>query len=127
MKKHRSKKIIYTLLQYLCLFLPYVIILIVNHEKYFTEKNTISMGIGCVVCIIVATIVACKKIQLLKGLGGFVVLILISALMKPIINDLTLIGIYGAVGYVVSLIFESLAKHEQKYLDAYITKEVFNN
>ena len=123
-KHHRRNRILFGFLQYLFLFSPYVIIMIVKHETYFTEKNSISMGLGCVACIVVALILALKKIKLLKGLGGFIAVILISALMKPIIDDLTIIAIYGMVGYVVSLIFESLGNHEAKYLNAYITKEV---
>lgn len=123
-KKHKRNRVLFGFLQYVCLFAPYIIILIVNRETYFTEKNSISMGMGCIACVIVAAIIACKKIQLLKGIGGFIAIILISALMKPIINDLTVIGIYGCVGYLISLIFEALGKTEQKYLNAYITKEV---
>ena len=124
-KNHQSKRVIYAIIQYVALFLPYVLILAIKHETYFTKQHTISMGFGCVACIIVAAIVAAKKIKLLKGIGGFVALILISYLMDTVIQDLTLIGIWGLVGYVVSLIFEALGKHEQKYLNAYIDKEVY--
>ena len=124
-KKHQRNRVLYYIGQYVALFLPYVLILAIKHESYFTKQNTISMGFGCVACIVVASIVAAKKIQLLKGVGGFVALILISWLMDTVIQDLTLIGIWGLVGYVVSLIFETLGKHEQKYLDAYINKEVY--
>ena len=123
-KHHRRNRIIFGVLQYLCLFLPYVIIMIVNRETYFTQKNSISMGMGCIACCVVALIIAIKKIKLLKGLGGFIAVILITSLMKPIIEDLTIISIYGMCGYIVSLIFESLGNYEQKYLNAYIVKEV---
>lgn len=125
-KKHQKNSILFQILQYVSLFLPYVLIVAIKHETYFTKQNTVSMGIGCVTCIIVAAIVASKKIRLLKGVGGFVAVILISVLMDTVIQDLTLIGIWGLVGYCVSLVFEALSNKEKKYLDAYITKEVNN-
>ena len=85
------------------------------------------MSIGCIFCVIIAAIVASKKIKLLKGIGGFVAVFLISFLMDTIIQDLTIISFFGGIGFLLSLIFESIVKKENKYLDAHITKEVFTN
>lgn len=126
-KKHLKNRNLCLFLQYLCLFLPYIIIIIVKKDVYFNQKNTISMSIGCIFCIIIAAIVASKKIKLLKGIGGFVAVFLISFLMDTIIQDLTIISFFGGIGFLLSLIFESIVKKENKYLDAHITKEVFTN
>ena len=125
-KEHQKKKIIYSIIQYVLLFLPYVILLIWKRDEYFTQKNAVSMSIGCALCIAVGALVAAKKVKLLKGVGGFVAIILISWLMDSILNDLTLIGIVGLAGYLPSLFFEHLVNKENKYLDAYITKEVMD-
>jgi hypothetical protein len=82
------------------------------------------MGLGCVACIIVAVIVASKNVKILKGIGGFIVVAIISYLMDAVLQDLTIIAIWGGVGYTVSLGFKSWYEHEQQYLKAYITKEV---
>lgn len=128
MEQHKRKKVISGILQYICLFAPYLIIMLVKHETYFTEKNGISMGIGCVCCVLVAGIIASKKIKLLKGIGGFVAIILISWLMDAVIDDLTIIGIWGLVGYLVSLFFESRYNYHKRkelmYDNANINKEV---
>ena len=123
-KEHQKKKVIYSIIQYVLLFIPYVIILIWKRDEYFNSTNVVSMSFGCALCIAVAALIASKKIKLLKGIGGFVAVILISWLMDSILDDLTLIGLFGLGGYLPSLYFEHLGKREQKYLDAYITKEV---
>ena len=122
--KHRRSYILSEIMSYICLLLPYLIIMLVNKDTYFTEKNKLSMSLGCVACIIVAFIVCCKKIHLLKGLGGFIAIIVISFLMDVVLEDLTIIGIFGAVGYIFYLVFQSVAKKEKVYLKAYINKEV---
>ena len=128
MQKHKKKKIISSILQYITLFAPYVIIMLVKHETYFTQKNGISMGLGCVACILVGVIIAAKKIQLLRGIGGFVAIIVISYLMDTILQDLTIIGAYGLVGYLCSLFFESRYNYHKRkelmYDNATINKEV---
>lgn len=123
-KKHQRNRNLAWLMMMLSMFLPYIIIMLVNHESYFTQKNGISMGLGCVACIIVAVIVASKNIKVLKGIGGFIVVAIISYLMDAVLQDLTIIAIWGGVGYAISLCFKAWYEHEQQYLKAYITKEV---
>lgn len=123
-KKHQRNRNLAWLLMMISMFLPYIIIMLVNHETYFTQKNGVSMGLGCVACIIVAVIVASKNIKLLKGIGGFIVVAIISYLMDAVLQDLTIIAIWGGIGYAISLGFKPWYEHEQQYLKAYITKEV---
>lgn len=123
-KKHQRNRNLAWLMMMISMFLPYIIIMLVNHETYFTQKNGISMGLGCVACIIVAVIVASKNIKVLKGIGGFVVVAIISYLMDAVLKDLTIIAIWGGIGYAISLGFKAWYEHEQQYLKAYITKEV---
>ena len=124
-KIHKRNKRLFWLLEYGTLLLPYIVWFIIKREQYFTSVNkTISMSIGAVACIIVFVLAVNNKIGFLKGIGGFVVLGLISWLLAPVMNDLTLISIIGGSGYLVSGGFKKLKEHEQKYCDAYITKEV---
>ena len=124
-KIHKRNKRLFWLLEYGTLLLPYVVWFIIKREQYFTSVNkTISMSIGAVACIIVFVLAVNNKIGFLKGIGGFVVLGLISWLLAPVMNDLTMISIIGGSGYLVSGFFKKLKEHEQKYCDAYITKEV---
>lgn len=122
-KKHKRIKNLSWLAMIVSMFLPYIIIMIVNRETYFTEKNKLTLSIGCVMCIITAFIVV-KKVNLLKGIGGFAVVAIISYLMNAVMQDLTIIAIWGGVGYAVSLYFKAKYEYETKYLDAYINKEV---
>ena len=124
-KIHKRNKRLFWLFEYVTLLLPYVVWFIIKREQYFTSVNkTISMSIGAVACIIVFVLAVNNKIGFLKGIGGFVVLGLISWLLAPVMNDLTMISIIGGSGYLVSGFFKKLKEHEQKYCDAYITKEV---
>ena len=124
-KIHKRNRRLFWLLEYGTLLLPYVVWFIIKREQYFTSVNkTISISLGAIACIIVFVMAVNNKIGFLKGIGGFVVLGLISWLLAPVMNDLTLISIIGGSGYLVSGVFKKLKEHEQKYCDAYITKEV---
>ena len=108
-KIHKRNKRLFWLLEYWTLLLPYVVWFIIKREQYFTSVNkTISMSIGAVACIIVFVLAVNNKIGFLKGIGGFVVLGLISWLLAPVMNDLTLISIIGGSGYLVSGVFKKL-------------------
>lgn len=121
--KHKASKNLSWLAMIISMFLPYIIIMIVNHETYFTEKNKISLSIGCVFCIIVAFIMV-KKANILKGIGGFIAVALISWLMTPVMQDLTMIAFWGGVGYAISLFFKSRYEAEKQWCKAYINREV---
>ena len=126
-KIHKRNKRLFWLLEYVTLLLPYVVWFIAKREVYFTSvEQTISVSIGGAACIVVFVLAVNNKIGFLKGLGGFIALGLITWLLAPVMNDLTWISIIGGSGFLVSCIFKKLKLHEQKYCDAYITKEVNN-
>lgn len=126
-KLHKRNRNLYFVLEYVTAFLPYVIWILIKRKEYFTSiDSTISMSIGCVACLVVGALALNNKVQFLKGIGGFIALTLISWLLAPLMDDLTIIGIIGGAGFIVSGVFRKLKVHEQKYCDAYITKEVNN-
>lgn len=126
-KIHKRNRNLYMILEYVTAFLPYVIWVLIKRKEYFTSVDSaISMTIGGVGCAIVFAMALNNKVGFLKGIGGFIAITLISWLLAPLMDDLTIIGIIGGIGYLVSGVFKKMKIHEQKYCDAYITKEVNN-
>lgn len=124
-KQHKNRSIIFTILEYFSLLIPYVIIMLVNADTYFTKSNKISMSIGCIICIFVAVIIVAKKTQWLKGLPVFIIGLLISILMKDVLDDMTIIFLWGGIGYAVSLFFGKRAKYHKLQYEKHDTAEIF--
>lgn len=123
-KKHKRNSKIYQAIQYFSMLIPYVIIVLVNKDVYFEKTTKISMTIGCVICLILALFVVLKKTQLLKGLGVFIIGFLLTFFMKPVIDDLIYIFLFGGIGYAVSLVFEKLSKRENELAGKYETSRI---
>lgn len=124
-EKHNKNYIIFSILEYFALLIPYIIIMLVNADTYFTKSNKISMSIGCVVCAIVMVIILAKKTHWLKGLPVFIVGLLISVLMKDVLDDMTIIFLWGGIGYAVSLFFGKRAKYHKLQYEKHDTAEIF--
>lgn len=122
--KCRVLSIILYILSYIALALPYLIILLVNRDKYFVEQNGITLSFGCIMCIVIGFIVIKSNVKILKGLWILIICILAGFFLQPLILDIEWIGLYGLIGYVVFMILNKFAKYYHDLFKNYQVAEI---
>lgn len=130
-KYFKNKYILFLILQFVTLILPFAVLFIVKRKEYFTKANGIDLSAGLILSLILLVLILSKKTKILKGAGGYVAITLLAFLFRTIINDLVLILSVGLVGVLVSQIFTMFTNKYKKICDAFkkavINKETLNS
>ncbi len=128
----KKKWIVYTIIETICIILPFLIICIFNRKEYFqTKENALSLGIGFIIGLIVIIFTAVPKLPKLNGIGWYIVAVLLVWCFRMLVSDLCIIITTSFAGYVISLFFAYYARKNKnlfnQYKSALINKEVLNS
>lgn len=119
----KSRKIIFTILKFLILIIPNLILIIVKKDEYFTEKSGLSLSIGFIMTAVVIVCILLKRAKFLKGFWGIVIAFMISYFLQAILDDLTLILGLACIGMALSMLVDIPLNRINKILDIVDTTE----
>jgi hypothetical protein len=88
----RAKYILYSILKFTLLFLPLIIVILINFKDYFYHYDGWKVALGFIIGSICVILVILKEATFLKGTWGIGIVFIVSYLLKPIINDIVLIS-----------------------------------
>lgn len=88
----RAKYILYSMLKFTLLFLPLIIVILINFKDYFYHYDGWKVALGFIIGSICVILVILKEATFLKGTWGIGIVFIVSYLLKPIINDIVLIS-----------------------------------
>ena len=124
MVKRKIKGIILTVLSFIALILPLLILMVWKRNEWFAVKiDTTKVSIGFIIALIFAL---CMLKGAFKDLDNrfstiFIlgIIAVITWLMESIIKDITIILFAAIVGYILYLIINSLGKKDLNYVKEY--------
>lgn len=124
MVKRKIKGIILTILSFIALILPLLILMIWKRNEWFAVKiDTTKVSVGFIIALIFAL---CMLKGAFKDLDNrfttiFVlgIIAVITWLMESIIKDITIILFAAIIGYILYLIINSLGKKDLNYVKEY--------
>ena len=124
LKSFKNRYWLFSIIMYVLIVLPFIIICIVNQDEYFqTKDDSISFGIGCVVGFILILLAIGGKVKFLakqSGLGWYMVITLLIWLFGAVLEDLELIITTSFIGFVIgTLVFGTLANKYKKLIEQY--------
>ena len=101
----RQYRILY-LCSYLVLICPLLTVLGINHARYFTTvADTIKVGVGGVVCLILVVLLIGGKLKVPSSLVVLLFVFIMSWLLGNLLEDLMLLSGCALGGKVVDWIF----------------------
>lgn len=124
MCKRKFKGIILTILSFIALIMPLLILILWKRNEWFAIKvDTTKVSLGFIITLIFAL---CMLKGAFKNLDNrfstiftLSIIAVITWLMKSIINDITLILIASLLGYILYIIINSLGKKNLDYVKEY--------
>lgn len=112
----------------LFLLVPMSVWIYINRVEYFEESTKTSMASGL---ILTALFIVCLVFKAFKDIdkriSGIItigMIILLSWLLEPVINDLFWIGVCAMISYIGYIIFSKIAKDAWDYVKEYKKEKV---
>ena len=103
---------------------PLFTYLIVNKDRYFcTKYDAIKLFSGGLIIIIMLLLKTLKKLKIPTGVSFFGLICMLSYLLSPIIQDLTVLSFLALVGEIGDSIMQAIISKEKRKLFA---KEISN-
>lgn len=117
----KTKSIIFKIVELVLLLAPFLVLLIYRREKWFVQKEVVSVSVGFVLCSIVVFMILKGYAKSIKGIVWSLVLFAITLCLKSIIEDLYLILGASSIGLIISYPFKVLFK--ENYRIALLVKD----
>ena len=103
---------------------PLFTYLIVNKDRYFcTKYDAIKLFSGGLIIIIMLLLKTLKKLKIPTGVSFFGLICMLSYLLSPVIQDLTVLSFLALVGEIGDSIMQSIISKEKRKIFA---KEISN-
>ena len=103
---------------------PLFTYLIVNKDRYFcTKYDAIKLFSGGLIIIIMLLLKTLKKLKIPTGVSFFGLICMLSYLLSPIIQDLTVLSFLALVGEIGDSIMQAIISKEKRKIFA---KEISN-
>ena len=103
---------------------PLFTYLIVNKDRYFcTKYDAIKLFSGGLIIIIMLLLKTLKKLKIPTGVSFFGLICMLSYLLSPVIQDLTVLSFLALVGEIGDSIMQAIISKEKRKLFA---KEISN-
>lgn len=80
------------------LLAPLTTLMVINREEYFTNNSSLDLSLGCIIAIGVIVMLATGKVEILKGITGWVVFFLLCYFLRSILNDMVYISGMALIG-----------------------------
>ena len=98
---------------------PLFTYLIVNRDRYFcTKYDAIKLFSGGLIIIIMLLLKTLKKLKIPTGVSFFGLICMLSYLLSPVIQDLTVLSFLALVGEIGDSIMQSIISKEKRKLFA---------
>ena len=98
---------------------PLFTYLIVNRDRYFcTKYDAIKLFSGGLIIIIMLLLKTLKKLKIPTGVSFFGLICMLSYLLSPVIQDLTVLSFLALVGEIGDSIMQAIISKEKRKLFA---------
>lgn len=98
---------------------PLFTYLIVNKDRYFyTKYDAIKLFSGGLIIIIMLLLKTLKKLKIPTGVSFFGLICMLSYLLSPVIQDLTVLSFLALVGEIGDSIMQAIISKEKRKLFA---------
>lgn len=123
-KKIKFLKNLFTLIAYVLLFLPLLIWVLLNIDKYFVQTNGITVGLGAVMAILFAVLLLKYGFKKFNKVFWISFLLAIVFCLSSIVEDLLPITFFTWTGVVLFAIFEIPMNYYKKKYDTFEDEEI---
>lgn len=115
----RFRIFILYLLSIACSVGPLLTYLIIYRDRYFcTKYDAIKLFSGGLILITMLILKMLKKLKIPSGVSLFGLICVLSYLLTPIIQDLTVLSFLALVGEICDVIISALISREKRKLSA---------
>ncbi len=98
---------------------PLFTYLIVNRDRYFcTKYDAIKLFSGGLIIMVMLLLKTLKKLKIPTGVSFFGLICMLSYLLSPVIQDLTVLSFLALVGEIGDSIMQSIISKEKRKLFA---------
>lgn len=105
----KRARILWSVAEWAVSFLPFLVVLAVNHERYFAGYSGIKVSAGVILALAVGLACALKKVRFTRMLAPLWVCVMMLWLMQSIIDDMLLLTFVLAVGVSIGQIIHTFA------------------
>lgn len=112
MMKTRISYYLFSVLKFIGLITPFVILIALNYNEWFkfSESSGYKLSIGMILALVVAFLMAIKRMPKLGPLVWSVILAVLFTLLEPLMKDIKMISWMAVIGTALYSLFDAISK-----------------
>lgn len=116
--KYRNKVILLSVLRFVLILFPFIVLFAVRFNEYFTAKNGFGVTTSAIIGLIIWILVEKKQAGFLKGFWGISTALIITYMLQGVLEDILYFEIAALLGSISTAIINPIMKRFAKLRDA---------